>query len=116
MRNQEPAYPRGKTLFVLNIPPYATVESLKNAFASSCGPVKSVTLIDTSGKAGVGFKNAYVVFTKDSGLSKVLSLPQEHTLTLSTKEAPVLTGLRSKLVFLILREFIVIRADCNGLF
>lgn len=98
IRKQEPEYPKGKTLFVLNIPPYATVESIKNAFSDSCGPVKSVTLMANSSSSN-GFKNGYVVFTRDQGLHKALSLNKDHILTLSTKKHPVLTGINSKLFF-----------------
>lgn len=95
IRNQEPEYPRGKTLFALNIPPYATVESVQNAF-SECGQVKSVSFAKNSTGSEGGFKTGYIVFAKDAGLQKALSLHSEHTLVLSTKDAPVLTGIKSK--------------------
>ncbi|OXU16974.1 hypothetical protein TSAR_008706 [Trichomalopsis sarcophagae] len=93
IRNQEPEYPRGKTLFVLNIPPYATVESVQNAF-SVCGQVKSVSFAKSSSGSDSGFKTGYIVFAKDAGLDKALSLQSEHTLVLSTKDATVLTGIK----------------------
>ncbi|KAJ8687755.1 hypothetical protein QAD02_023549 [Eretmocerus hayati] len=91
VRNQDPKYPKGETLFVVNIPPYATAVSLKQAFESSCGDVKLVDFIENSNKTG--FKTAYVVFKKEVSLDKALSLQQEYTLTLSTADAPVATGI-----------------------
>jgi hypothetical protein len=103
VKKQEPEYPRGKTLFVLNIPPYADVESIKNVFTQSCGPVKTVTFINSANNVDLRFKNGYVVFARESGLTKALSLTQEHTLTLSTSSAPILTGIESRAVYFIFK-------------
>ncbi|KAI4500867.1 hypothetical protein M0802_004078 [Mischocyttarus mexicanus] len=87
IKKQEPEYPRGKTLFVLNVPPYATKESLKNAFTKLCGEVSSIVFTTP-----VGFKTAYIVFEKDSGLDKALEIPSNHVICLSTKQETYLTG------------------------
>ncbi|XP_058792808.1 ribosomal RNA-processing protein 7 homolog A [Phymastichus coffea] len=93
IRNQDPKYPRGKTLFILNIPPYATSESIAKIFNDSCGPVHSVTFIDNQDNKNKGFQNAYIVFTRDANLNKALSLQPKHTFVLSTNDSPVLTGI-----------------------
>jgi len=90
IRNQEPEYPKGKTLFVLNIPPYATTESVKNAFTDCCGPVKSVTFVQSS---NLEFKTAYIVFTKDISLKVASRLNEKCTLTLNTSKSPLITGI-----------------------
>ena len=95
IRNQEPEYPKGKTLFVLNIPPYATVEALKNAFGSACGTVKSITL-KSKNENDTGFKTGYIIFEKESSITKALALDQNFKLLLSTNKSPVLTGIESK--------------------
>uniref|UniRef100_A0A1Q3FW51 Hipothetical protein n=1 Tax=Culex tarsalis TaxID=7177 RepID=A0A1Q3FW51_CULTA len=69
--------PAGRTLFVLNVPPYATEASLAQAF-SVAGPVASVLLQEKPSEeperedAGHKFKVAYVVFEKASAARKVL--------------------------------------------
>ncbi|KAK2583385.1 hypothetical protein KPH14_009374 [Odynerus spinipes] len=88
IKKQESDYPRGKTLFVLNIPPYATSDSLKSAFTKLCGEVKSVVFTTS-----VGFKTAYIVFENDSSLEKALRLSSDYAICLSTKEETYLTGL-----------------------
>lgn len=87
IKKQEPEYPRGKTLFVLNIPPYATSDSLKNAFTKLCGEVKSIVFTGS-----VGFKTAYIVFETESSLEKLFKLSNDHAICLSTKEETCLTG------------------------
>ncbi|XP_011499144.1 PREDICTED: ribosomal RNA-processing protein 7 homolog A [Ceratosolen solmsi marchali] len=93
VKKQEPEYPRGQTLFVLNIPPYADVDSIKNAFTESCGPIKSVTFVKNANNVDLGFKNGYIVFARELGLQKALSLNERHTLTLNTSSTPILTGI-----------------------
>lgn len=93
VRKQELEYPRGQTLFLLNIPSYVTPDSLKNAFISICGPVRSVTLTTDQRKAKTGFKVGYIVFEKESGLDKALMLPKNYIMILQTAENPTcLTG------------------------
>jgi hypothetical protein len=92
VRNQEPEYPRNQTLFVLNVPPYATAESLQCAFTKLCGDVSSVTFPDTE-----GFKTAYIVFKKITFLNKAMELSPNSVITLRDDENVCLTGLESEL-------------------
>jgi len=92
VRNQEPEYPRNQTLFVLNVPPYVTAESLKQAFAKLCGDVSSVTFPNAE-----GFKTAYIVFKKISFLNKAMKLSHNCVITLCDDKNVCLTGLESEL-------------------
>lgn len=78
--------PKGKTLFVENVPPYATKRSLKFAFQQA-GAVKTVIF---EGETDC-FKSAYVVFNKSNDLSKALKL--ENLKPLSTEAHPISTGI-----------------------
>ncbi|KYN08485.1 PREDICTED: ribosomal RNA-processing protein 7 homolog A [Cyphomyrmex costatus] len=89
VRNQEPEYPRNRTLFVLNIPPYVTVDCLNNAFTNLCGNVQSVTLSNTK-----GFKTAYIVFKKESSLDKAMELSKDFVITLKNEKNICLTGVK----------------------
>lgn len=89
IRNQEPEYPRNRTLFVLNIPPYATTDCLKHAFIKLCGDIHLITFSKAK-----GFKTAYIVFKKESSLDKALELSDDYVITLSSDENMCLTGLR----------------------
>lgn len=91
VRNQEPEYPRNRTLFVLNVPPYATTDCLKHAFADLCGDVRSVTL-----SSAKGFKTAYIVFKKESSLDRAMELPKDCVATLNSDKSMCLTGLESE--------------------
>lgn len=99
--------PREKTLFVLNVPPYATEDSIRQAF-SCCGKVLKVYLHDkpTKGEPPVdtfkffprhsppkGFKVAYIVFKRPESTETALNLPFGTPLQLSTPDQPVLTGI-----------------------
>lgn len=88
-------FPKGKTLFVINIPPYATEDSVNYAFSKKCGPVQSVKFVKNSGKSE---KCTYIIFENESGLDKALSLSSDTVLTLSSKEKPLITGLKSKFI------------------
>lgn len=92
IRNQETEHPRGRTLFLLNVPPYATTQTLQRAFGKLCGTVSHVNF--TSAK---GFKTAYIVFEKESTLEKALELPDTHVLTLNSVDNVCLTGIASEL-------------------
>lgn len=99
------ARPIGKTLNVLNIPPFATEESIKNVF-SIVGPVQSVKLIDSienDGKDKYEVKTAYfndrpaskfqigfVVFKKSESLDLVFRLKELPPL--NSSDLPLLTG------------------------
>lgn len=97
MRRQEPQYPKGKTLFALNVPPYVVEESLKVALAKMCGPVRSVTFAPKSEEFENGFKSCYIVFNEESGLDKALLL-REHYILLLQSVGDFSTGLSSKLI------------------
>lgn len=101
-----PDKPLGRTVTVLNIPPYATSDSVKRVF-TSFGQVENVTLTDSfknehqakyqiktdffnDDSYGFKFQIAFIVFRKSESVDMVLrtdSLPP-----LSTDEHPVLTG------------------------
>jgi len=94
VRNQEPEYPKNRTLFVLNVPPYATTDCLKHAFANLCGDVRSVTF-----SSAKGFKTSYIVFKKESSLDRAMELSEDCVITLNSDENVCLTGLESELYF-----------------
>lgn len=83
-------------MFVLNIPPYVSTESLKNAFAEICGPVTSVTFAPRSEQSENGFKTCYVVFEEESALDKALLLRENYVLPVLPAEK-FETGLLSEL-------------------
>lgn len=91
-RNQSADLPRGKTLFLLNVPPYATESSLKNIFEQKCGSVKSVTFSENQQE---GFKTTFIVFDRESGLEKALDLPSSFCFYLNSENNPCLTGISS---------------------
>ncbi|XP_014489124.1 PREDICTED: ribosomal RNA-processing protein 7 homolog A [Dinoponera quadriceps] len=88
LRNQQPEYPKNQTLFVLNVPPYATTDCLKHAFAQHCGDVRSVAFTNAK-----GFKTAYIVFESEFSLNKAMELSMDRVMTLNTDENACLTGL-----------------------
>ncbi|XP_076283767.1 ribosomal RNA-processing protein 7 homolog A [Lasioglossum baleicum] len=88
IRNQDLEHPRGKTLFVLNIPPYVTSRVLEKVFGKLCGVVSSVFFATPK-----GFKTAYVVFEKESALETALELPENSTVILNDEQHVCLTGL-----------------------
>lgn len=94
VRNQEPEYPRNQTLFVLNVPPYATTDCLKRAFTELCGNVRSVTFSSSK-----GFKTAYVVFEKEAYLDKAMELSKDRVITLTNDKNVCLVGIESKFTF-----------------
>ncbi|XP_055534295.1 ribosomal RNA-processing protein 7 homolog A [Wyeomyia smithii] len=88
--------PAGKTLFVLNIPPYATSEALRTAF-SSAGAVANVILqekpseeSDGSPEPSTKFKVAYVVYEQASSLKKLL---RKRELNALNADGKLLTGI-----------------------
>uniref|UniRef100_A0A2K6MBP9 Ribosomal RNA-processing protein 7 homolog A n=1 Tax=Rhinopithecus bieti TaxID=61621 RepID=A0A2K6MBP9_RHIBE len=98
-------WPQKRTLFVLNVPPYCTEESLSRLL-SFCGLVQSVELQEKPDlaegpkesrskffhpKPVPGFQVAYVVFQKPSGVSAALAL--KGPLLVSTESHPVKTGI-----------------------
>ncbi|XP_058812721.1 ribosomal RNA-processing protein 7 homolog A [Topomyia yanbarensis] len=88
--------PAGRTLFVLNVPPYATSESLKTAF-SSTGAVSSIIVqekpseeCDTITEPISRFKVCYVVYEQSSSLRKLLKSRKLNALNADGK---LLTGI-----------------------
>ncbi|XP_047993437.1 ribosomal RNA-processing protein 7 homolog A [Leguminivora glycinivorella] len=80
--------PQGRTLFVVNIPPYIDDDGIKNAFREA-GTVKSVSLLEKPGPSETKtidkflpvaqkpmFKVGYVVFAKVAQLDKALALTE----------------------------------------
>ncbi|XP_029041421.2 ribosomal RNA-processing protein 7 homolog A [Osmia bicornis bicornis] len=88
IRNQLPEHPKGRTLFVLNVPPYVTPKALQKAFSQICGNVTNVFFVTSK-----GFKTAYVVFEKETTLEKALELPANYMISLNRKNNVCLTGL-----------------------
>ncbi|NXD84095.1 RRP7A protein, partial [Halcyon senegalensis] len=101
------AHPSGRTLFVLNVPPYCSLGSLSRLFAP-CGHVQSVEIREKpepgekkekrtskffSRQTARGFRVAYVVFKKPSGVQAAKALSQESPLLISTESHPVKTGI-----------------------
>ncbi|XP_050072205.1 ribosomal RNA-processing protein 7 homolog A [Anopheles maculipalpis] len=93
--------PTGRTLYVLNVPPYATEEALRNAF-SPAGAIERVVLqekpsnqesapIEIMAKNRFCFKVAYVVFAKPESLKKLLRMKKINPL--HSEEKPLLTGM-----------------------
>ncbi|XP_034950074.1 ribosomal RNA-processing protein 7 homolog A [Chelonus insularis] len=94
VRNQELEYPRGKTLFVLNIPPYATLSAMQAAFSRHCGCVQLAKFAPSLSNKESGFKVLYIVFSKESGLQKALSLSIDFTFVLNTEDSPNTCGVK----------------------
>jgi len=104
VRNSHESKPVGRTLFVLNVPPYYTQDSLIRIFCEA-GTVFKVFFQDkpSSGqqekasckifksKLVEGFKVAYVVFKDPKSLKKAMKM-ELKTIILSTDEKPVKTG------------------------
>ncbi|CAH1111498.1 unnamed protein product [Psylliodes chrysocephalus] len=91
VRTHDEQKPSGLTLFVLNIPPYATEAGLKNAF-SNVGKIKRIILEDTAeDQRGDGFKRAFIVFNNRESLLKALKLQKLNPI--SSDIRPVKVGL-----------------------
>ncbi|KAF1666510.1 hypothetical protein FQA23_0011398, partial [Aptenodytes patagonicus] len=98
-------HPPRRTLFVLNVPPYCSPDSLSRLFAR-CGCVQSVDICEKPGekkeklkskffncKTVTGFQVAYVVFRKPAGVQAAKALSREGPLLISTESHPVKTGI-----------------------
>ncbi|NXU47485.1 RRP7A protein, partial [Turnix velox] len=100
-------YPPHRTLFVLNVPPYCSPDALSRLF-SCCGHVQSVDMCEKPGpgdkkeklaskffghKSVTGFRVAYIVFRKPSGIQAAKALSQKDPLLISTEKHPVKTGI-----------------------
>lgn len=106
-KDQDDNKPLDKTLFVVNIPPYCTKESLRCMF-SPCGKILHLHLHDKPTK-GVfsekskyfkelqlnrGFKVGYIVFKGAGSVKKAMKLPYDEPLIISTPDKVVSTGVR----------------------
>ncbi|GLV33958.1 uncharacterized protein CBL_11159 [Carabus blaptoides fortunei] len=94
VRHQSRETPAGCTLFVLNVPPYATEDSFTRVFSVAAGPVNKVIFKKQPNINATninGFKVAYVVFTKAQSLIKCLQLTSLNAL--STPEKPIICGI-----------------------
>lgn len=89
--------PAGRTLYVLNVPPYATSESMKTAFAIT-GPVVNVILQGKPAEEHEArneqsenrFKVAYVVYENPSSMKKLLRMRKLDSLN---ADGQLLTGI-----------------------
>ncbi|XP_051899001.1 ribosomal RNA-processing protein 7 homolog A [Pristis pectinata] len=105
-REPAAARPQNRTLFVLNVPPYCTQDSVHRLF-SQCGTVTSVELQEKpgpgtkpeakkskffSGKPVEGFQVAYIVFKTPAGMKSALKVQKPWIL--SPSEHPIKTGLQ----------------------
>lgn len=84
---QTPEKPGRRTLFVTNVPPYATEQSFKHIF-SEAGKVTSVIF---ERPTNTGFKTAYVVFKTPEQLYKATQLNVLKPLSL--EKQPIQTGI-----------------------
>ncbi|XP_046447845.1 ribosomal RNA-processing protein 7 homolog A-like [Daphnia pulex] len=105
VRNSHPSKPVGKTLFVLNVPPYYTERSIKELFKAA-GSVESVCFEEKPSATKEisnmnsfffqnhikGFKVAYVVYKNVVSLKAAMKL-EWKTSIMSTEEKPIKTGL-----------------------
>ncbi|XP_068151195.1 ribosomal RNA-processing protein 7 homolog A [Drosophila tropicalis] len=109
IRLMDPNKPKGRTLFLLNIPPYVTEASLKEFF-KQFGKVESVQFAAKPGReetikwyegldvpfsnveAPFIFKVAYVVFEKSSSIAKALSIDSLDLFN-SSQECLIKTGM-----------------------
>lgn len=104
-QNKSSDKPLGKTLQIQNIPPYATVDSIRRVFEVA-GPIESVNLFDKWENENkfkyevpskyfavplpFTFKIGIIVYKKSSSLDTILKCKQLPAL--SSDEHPVLTG------------------------
>ncbi|XP_017098811.2 ribosomal RNA-processing protein 7 homolog A [Drosophila bipectinata] len=109
IRLMDPNKPKGRTLFLLNVPPYVTEKSLKTFF-SQLGTIEAVEFAAKPGKEETikwyehahepfsnaqppfVFKVAYVVFEKSSSIGKALAL-KSIDLFNSSGECTIKTGM-----------------------
>lgn len=95
VRGVDETKPAGKTLFILNIPPYANSEEHLKIIFSEAGQIENV-IIQTNfsneeNNSDTGFKVAYIVFKTRDSLLKVLKL--NSLKPLSTDSCPIATGM-----------------------
>jgi ribosomal RNA-processing protein 7 len=90
VRTYDEKKPPGRTLFIINLPPYVNEDNLEKIF-SIAGKIKTVVLQESltenliDDKSKCGFKVAYIVFEKREGLLKSLKLKHLNPLSSSNK-------------------------------
>lgn len=110
IRLMDPNKPRGRTLFLLNVPPYVTEKSLENFF-NHTGSVHSVTFAEKPGRdeaekwiqnttefsnneVPFKFKVAYVVFKTTNSVGRALQVSSIDLFSATTKETLIETGMQ----------------------
>lgn len=108
IRERDEEKPRGRTLFVVSVPPYCNEASLKRLFSEfgtiadfwlqktpSAGKpdAQKSKLFATEDSAG-GFKVSYVVFEEEEAVQKALSMCVSEPRVLSPEKECMLVGLR----------------------
>lgn len=110
IRLMDPNKPKGRTLFLLNVPPYVTEKSLETFF-TQIGPVVNVIFAAKAGRdetqkwfesttefsnieAPFIFKVAYVVFKTTNSVSRALEIKSIDLFSSSTKESYIETGMQ----------------------
>ncbi|XP_038612521.1 ribosomal RNA-processing protein 7 homolog A isoform X2 [Tachyglossus aculeatus] len=100
-------YPKSRTLFILNVPPYCLEEDLIQLL-SCCGKVQSLELQEKPDLAEsrpeprsrffqprpATFHVAYVVFRKPASVHLAMSLGRKGPLVISSESRPVKTGIQ----------------------
>lgn len=106
----DPNKPKGRTLFLLNVPPYVTEKSLETFF-QQIGPVVSVTFAQKAGRdedhkwkqkvtefsniePPFTFKVAYIVFKTTNSISRALEVKSIDLFSSTTKESYIVSGMQ----------------------
>ena len=114
VRAEEPLKPRDRTLFLANIPPWATVEAVTRIFQRN-GPIEAVYFQHEPSVGppplpsldshfpdpaspynfASGFRFGYVVYKVPQGVRNAMTkMEVEEPVVASTKEQPILTGVK----------------------
>uniref|UniRef100_A0A1A9X2K3 RRM domain-containing protein n=1 Tax=Glossina brevipalpis TaxID=37001 RepID=A0A1A9X2K3_9MUSC len=106
----DPNKPKGRTLFIVNLPPYVTAQSLEKFF-QQYGTVELVTFAEKPGrdetekwhenltefsnvKPPFKFKVAYVVFKKNTSLGRALEASAINLFSDTSKESFIESGMQ----------------------
>lgn len=110
IRLMDPNKPKGRTLFLLNVPPYVTEKSLEEFF-NRTGSVVSVTFAEKPGRdetdkwlqnvtefsnkeAPFKFKVAYVVFKTTNNVARALEVPSIDLFNETTGDSIIESGMQ----------------------
>ncbi|XP_013102442.1 ribosomal RNA-processing protein 7 homolog A [Stomoxys calcitrans] len=110
IRLMDPNKPKGRTLFLLNVPPYVTESSLETFF-QNIGPVVSVTFAQKAGRdedhkwqqkitefsnieTPFSFKVAYIVFKNTNSVSRSLEVRSIDLFSPTSKESYIVSGMQ----------------------